>query len=146
MKPIRYYPFAPSKTFGSFTDCFFNNSIADFFGSDFTLSSPSVNVIEDGDFYRIEVAAPGLEKGDFEVNVENGFLNISAEHKEKEEVKEGKYMRREFNYTSFKRSFELPDIVKADKIEATYKDGILKVKLPKKAEAKAPDAHLVKIK
>jgi HSP20 family protein len=146
MKPTRYNPFAASKTFGNFADSFFNNSIADFFGSDFTLSSPSVNVIEDGNFYRIEVAAPGLEKGDFEVNIENGFLNISAEHKQEEEVKEGKYMRREFNYTSFKRSFELPDTVKADKVEAKYENGILKINLPKKAETKVENSRLIEIK
>lgn len=146
MKPTRYYPFAPSKTFGNFVDDFFNRSIGDFFGSDFTISSPSVNVIEEEGVYRIEVAAPGLEKGDFEVNVDNGFLHISGEHKRKEEVKEEKYMRREFNYTSFKRSFELPETVKAEEIEAAYENGVLKIKLPKETKAKVETAKFIEIK
>ena len=146
MKPTRYYPFAPSKTFGSFVDNFFNSSLSDFFGSDFTISSPSVNVIEDGDVYRIEVAAPGLEKEDFEVNVDNGFLNISAVHKKDEEVKEGKYMRREFNYTSFKRSFELPDTVNAEQIEAKYENGILFISIPKVEKSEKEDSRLIEIK
>ena len=125
MKPTRYYPFASSKTFGNFANDIFNSSLSNFFGSDFTINSPSVNVIEDDHVYRIEVAAPGLEKEGFEVSVDNGFLNISAEHKKDEEVKEGKYMRREFNFTSFKRKFELPETVNADQIEAKYENGIL---------------------
>lgn len=146
MKPTRYYPFAPSKTFGNFVDDFFSRSIVDFFGSDFTISSPSVNVIEEEGSYRIEVAAPGLEKGDFEVNVDKGFLHISGEHKQKEEVKEEKYMRREFNYTSFKRSFEMPETVKAENIEAKYENGVLKIKLPKETKAKVETAKFIEIK
>ncbi len=146
MKLVKYNPFAPSKTFGSFVDDFFNRSITDVLGADFTMNSPSVNIVENGDFYRIEVAAPGLEKGDFEVNVDKGFLNISAKHEHKEEKKEGRYTRREFNYTSFNRSFELPDTVDANAIEAEYENGILMIKLPKKEEVKVEEAKFIEIK
>ena len=146
MKLIKYNPFAPSKTFGSFVDDFFNRSITDILGADFTISSPSVNIVENGDFYRIEIAAPGLEKEDFEVNVEKGYLNISATKELKEEKEEGRYTRREFNYTSFKRSFELPETVEANSIEAEYENGILMIKLPKKEEVKAEEAKFIEIK
>lgn len=146
MKLVKYNPFAPSKTFGSFVDDFFNRSITDVLGADFTMNSPSVNIVENGDFYRIEVAAPGLGKGDFELNVDKGFLNISAKHEHKEEKKEGRYTRREFNYTSFSRSFELPDTVNAEAIEAEYENGILMIKLPKREEVKVEEAKFIEIK
>lgn len=147
MKPTRYYPFAPSKTFDNFVNDFFNRSIADFVGVDSMISAPSVNVIENGDYYRIEVAAPGLNKEDFEVSVDKNLLTISAQREQtKEEGEEGRYTRREFNYASFRRSFELPDIVESDHIEAGYENGILKIKLPKSAKAKVEEARYIEIK
>ena len=146
MSLIKYNPFA-TKSVGNFFDDFFNRGIADFVGSDFSVSTPSVNVVETENSYRVEVAAPGLEKQDFEVSIDNGSLNISARKEHQEEVKDGdKYMRREFNFTSFTRSFQLPDTVKADDIAANYENGVLKITLPKKEEAKIEAAKVIDIK
>lgn len=145
MSLIRYNPFA-AKSVGNFFDDFFNRDISGFFGSDFSASNPSVNVVETENSYRVEVAAPGLEKEDFEVNVDNGFLTISARKEQKEETKGDRFMRREFNYSSFTRSFQLPDTVKAGDIAASYENGVLKVTLPKKEEAKIESARVIEIK
>jgi HSP20 family protein len=146
MSLIKYNPFVPAKNFGSFFDDFFNRTIGDFVGFDLAISQPSVNVIETADNFKLEVAAPGLEKGDFEVNVEGDYLSISAKKEHKEEVKEGKYTRREFNFTSFNRSFRLPETVSGEKISANYENGVLNVILPKKAEAKTEPTRVIEIK
>ena len=99
-----------------------------------TLSNtlPSVNISEDDENFRIELAAPGLEKKDFKIETEGGYLIISSEkEKESEEEKEN-FKRREFSYTSFSRSFQLPDNTLPEKIEAKYDNGILRLALPKK--------------
>lgn len=136
----------PSKTFGGLFDEFFNRSLSDVVGSDFTFSTPSVNVIENDNDYLVEVAAPGLSKEDFFVEVDNDHLIISASKEEKKEEKEGKFTRNEFNYGSFTRRFYLPETVKADKIDAKYKDGILTLMIPKKEEAKTKAPISIKIK
>ena len=146
MSLVRYNPFA-TKSVSNFFDDVFNRGITDFFGSDFSTNMPSVNVVETEKNYRVEVAAPGLEKEDFEVSVDNGFLNISAKKEHQDEVKEGdKYMRREFNFSSFTRSFQLPETVNAEDIAANYENGVLKITLPKKEEAKIEAAKVIEIK
>jgi HSP20 family protein len=97
---------------------------------------PAANVQEQEDAFRIELAAPGMQKGDFRINVENGTLTVSSEEKNETKEEEDNYTRQEFSYRSFKRSFVLPDSVKADDIQAKYEDGVLKLTLPKKDEAK----------
>ena len=93
---------------------------------------PAMNVKELDDHFEIEIAAPGFNKKDFEISIENGMLKIRAEQKEEKEKKEEDYTRREFNYNSFYRSFTLPENVNADEmIDATYKRGILKLVLNK---------------
>lgn len=96
---------------------------------------PAVNVVEADDHFRIDVAAPGMNKGDFNINVENDTLTIAAKKEENTENKE-KYTRREFRYVAFKRSFHLPETIDVDKITATMKNGILSLTLGKKEEAK----------
>lgn len=96
---------------------------------------PSVNIIDNKTSFDIEVAAPGMKKSDFNVEVENGMICISAEHEESKEEKETNFTRREFNYNSFERRFSLPENVDSDNITATYKDGVLKLNL-KKSRAK----------
>ena len=117
--------------FGRDTDQFFNPARA---GN----AVPAVNVREDNETFRVELAAPGLRKEDFKVTLDNGLLTISAEtrgeHEEKNEA--GQYTRREFSYRSFSRSFTLPNTVEADRIDARYQDGILHLSIPKKEEAK----------
>jgi HSP20 family protein len=96
---------------------------------------PSANVIEDEDNYKLEIAAPGFEKEDFHIRVENNRLNISTDRKDGSERKDN-YMRREFGFMDFSRSFTLTESIATDAISAGYKNGILTVTLPKKEEAK----------
>jgi HSP20 family protein len=108
---------------------------------------PAVNIRETKDEYAIEVAAPGMKKEDFRLKVENDVLTISSENQSEKEEKDdkGQYTRREFSYQSFQRSFTLPNTVQGDKIEATYTDGVLHIKLPKKEEAKQKPPREIKI-
>ena len=93
---------------------------------------PAMNVKETKDKFDIEIAAPGFGKKDFKISIENGLLKISAERKEEEEEKDEDFTRREFNYNSFYRSFTLPENVNEEEvIDATYKNGILKLVLNK---------------
>ena len=107
-------------------------------------SSPAVNVEETDKEYRIEVAAPGLEKEDMQVSVEDGVLTISSEKEAENEEKKENYIRREFGHASFRRSFTLPDEVSAEKISAKHKTGVLQVILPK-AEVKVNPSKEIKI-
>lgn len=110
-----------------------------FWDSDFlprTLTMPAVNIDENKDQYELSLAVPGMKKNDFNINVEGSMLTISSEKEEESEQKQKNGYRREFNYSSFSRSFALPDEVIKDKIDARYQDGVLKVSLPKKEEAK----------
>ena len=109
-----------------------------------TFTMPAVNVTEDKDFYKISLAAPGLEKKDFNIDVEGNMLTISSEKEEKKEEKNERLTRKEYNYSSFSRSFTLPEAVMTEKIEAVYEGGELKVMLPKKDEAKKaiPSKHI----
>jgi len=112
--------------------------------SDKTL--PAVNVKETDDNYIIEVAAPGMEKKDFKINLQNNVLTISSEKEEKKSKKKGDYTRREFNYESFQRCFTVRESeVDSDKIKADYADGVLSIKLPKKEEIKPKPAREIKI-
>jgi HSP20 family protein len=93
---------------------------------------PAVNVKETDTAYELEVAAPGLSKDDFKIDVEGQTLTISAEKETKEEEKKDTYSRKEFSYSSFKRSFNLPErTVETDKITAKYTDGVLQLYIPK---------------
>jgi HSP20 family protein len=145
MSLIKYDPFAPVRSLTNVVDEFFNRGIGELVGYDHAFSVPSVNVIEKPDSFLLDIAAPGLEKADFKVSVENGCLNISAKKEKKEEVKEGKYTRREFNYTSFSRAFTLPEGVKPEDVHATYENGVLHVTIPKKEAAKVEDARVIEI-
>jgi HSP20 family protein len=108
---------------------------------------PAVNIKENDNEFMIDVAAPGLKKGDFKLNYDNGRLTISSEIKDEKEEKEGdKITRREFSYQSFQRSFSIPEnMVNADKIGAKYENGILHVILPKREEIKPKPAREIKI-
>lgn len=107
---------------------------------------PATNIRESGDDFVIEVAAPGMEKSDFEVNVDNGVLSIGYEREEKHENEGEEYTHREFGYSSFRRSFTLPDTIDGDKVDAKYKNGVLYVTLPKKENAKKKPARLIDVK
>jgi len=92
---------------------------------------PAVNIRETKDQFMLEVAAPGLKKDDFVVEVDNGMLVVRAEKSVEKEDKGDDYTRQEFSYESFRRSFWLPENVNSDAIKATYKNGILNIALPK---------------
>ena len=93
---------------------------------------PSTNVIENDKEFKLELSAPGFDKKDFKVEVVEGMLNISAEKEEKKEEKKENYRKKEFSYSSIRRSFSLPENVVDEKIDAKYDNGILNVILPKK--------------
>lgn len=99
-------------------------------------NEPALNIIEEDDKFEIELAAPGFSKKDFEVTIDNGYLNIAAENSNTEEEREDNYTRKEFNYNSFEKRLQLPDSVKEEEVKAKYKDGILRFNLAKKEEAK----------
>ena len=109
-------------------------------------SMPAVNVKETEDQFELELAAPGMAKDDFHIEVDADVLTISSEKKEsKEEKEEGKFTRREFRYNAFKRSFTLPETVDSNKIEANYTAGVLSLVIPKKEEAKPQPARKIEI-
>ena len=106
---------------------------------------PAANIIEADDHFNIELAAPGKKKSDFTIELDEGVLTISSETETKSTEKDGSFTRKEFGYSSFKRSFNIPETISADKISASYKEGILTVSLPKKAEALPQPKKLISI-
>ncbi|MFN4233302.1 MAG: Hsp20/alpha crystallin family protein [Bacteroidia bacterium] len=145
---IKKNPFSVMSLF----DDFFTKDLFDWSNKNFAefgSTLPSVNVKESDADYKLELAAPGLKKEDFKINLDGNLLTISSEKKEEKEDKdkEGRYTRREYNYQSFSRSFTLPENSKADDIKAEYKDGVLNVVIPKK-EVKPiePKAKLIEVK
>jgi HSP20 family protein len=107
---------------------------------------PAVNVTEDSTSYKIAMAAPGLKKEDFKINVEGNLITISAEKTESKEDRDEKYTRKEYNYTSFARTFTLPDNIKTERIEAHYENGELYLSLPKLVEEKTGTHKKIEIK
>ena len=121
----------------SFFDDFITKDLFDFGTPKFTKSEftmPSVNVKEQDNGFEIHVAAPGIKKEDLKINLDRNVLTIASESKTENEEKDeqGGFTRREFNYSSFSRSFTLPEMVEPERIEASYEDGILKIMVPKK--------------
>lgn len=120
------------------------NVFNDFFDTDFmpriNATAPAINVIETEKDYKVELAAPGMRKDDFQVHINNeGNLSIKMESKKENEQKEkGRYLRREFSYSKYEQTLILPDDVKKDKISAKVTDGVLTVTLPK-SEVKVSD-------
>ena len=124
--------------FPAIFDDFFKpwNEFMDLNGWGRTMTVPAVNITDNLDEYKVSLAAPGLKKEDFKIDVEGNMLTISNEKEESTEEKDAKFTRKEYSYSSFSRSFTLPDDVNRENIEAVYQDGVLKLSLPKKEEAK----------
>ena len=101
-----------------------------------TMNVPAVNITEHQAEYVVSLAAPGLKKNDFKIDVDGNMLTISSEKEETKEEKDKRFTRKEYNYSSFSRSFTLPEDVNAEKIAAKYEDGVLKLSLPRKEETK----------
>jgi len=140
-------PILRSKSyFPAFTDDFFGRDfLSNFLDNETALSTPAVNVSENKNEFLIDVAAPGLDKDDFIIDLHNNLLTISSEKENKREEKEEKCIRREFSYSSFKRSFSLPDTADVDKITASHQYGILHISIPKKEEAKEKPVRQIKV-
>jgi HSP20 family protein len=107
---------------------------------------PMVNIRESSDNFDVEVAAPGMEKKDFKIQLDNNLLTISSHKENSEESEHDGYNRREFSYQSFQRSFILPkDVVDQDGIAASYENGLLRLTIPKKEEAKQKGPRLIEV-
>jgi len=107
---------------------------------------PAVNIKENGDTFEVEVAAPGMAKDDFKVTLDGNLLTISSVKQEQNEEHKDNYTRREFSYQSFQRSFELQkEVVDQDNIQARYENGVLRLTIPKKEEAKQKEPRLIEI-
>lgn len=130
---VRNYDLFPSLLNG-----FFNEDYVERF-------TPSANIKENDGGYEVELALAGYNKEDFKIEVNNHTLTVSTESKSESEETEENYVRKEFSYNSFSRSFRLPKTVDSDKIEASYENGILKLEIPKKEEAKAKEPRLIAI-
>ena len=134
--------YSSHQNLADYIDDFFNRNYRRRVGSydrmeDSDMTLPAVNVSESEDAFVLEMAAPGFEKNDFNIEVENGVLTISArkaEEKENGKQPSNRYTRREFRYHSFQRAFTLPENVVEDDIEATYVNGILLLTLPVKGD------------
>jgi len=109
-----------------------NSSLSDIIGTDFVSDSPSVNITENEKQHNIRVAAPGLEKADFIIKVEKDQLFVSTDKEIKKDNTDSNFLRREFSYSNFKRSFHLPETIDRENISATYLDGILDITIAKK--------------
>jgi HSP20 family protein len=145
---MRILPYRPNLTINSIQsvmDELFDRNISGMLGSDQVVTWPHTNIREDNSHYIIELSAPGLEKNRFEITVKGDRLLIETLKKNENNQTENavKWLRREFSYDHFKKTFKLPENAAADNIEAQYEHGILKIKIAKKA-AEAED-QLIKI-
>lgn len=133
-----------SRFFDDDWDTLFDWTSRNFSNTETTL--PSVNVKENDDAFTVEMAAPGMKKEDFQIELKDNLLTIKSELREEKEEEEASYKRREFSYRSFQRSFNLNhQVVDDSKIKASYRDGILSILIPKKEEAKPKAPKVIKI-
>jgi len=110
------------------------------------MNVPAVNISEQKDNYLVSLAVPGVKKEDLKIDVDGNMLTISSEKEVSNEEKDKKFTRREYSYSSFSRSFTLPEEINKEKIDARYEDGVLKISLPRKEEAKKPAAKNIAVK
>jgi HSP20 family protein len=136
MTLVRFNQRPVDKKVNSFFEDFFSQFPSRLVNDDFVSTSVPVNIREMEGAYAIEVVAPGMDKGDFKVNVDNNILTISAEKKAESNKENERMVRREYSYKSFARTFTLDETINADNIQAKYENGVLHIELPKKIEAK----------
>lgn len=130
------FPAKNTEAVNPFVHSVFDNLFNDSFVNDRLVARvPAVNIIEDEKAFSIELAAPGLEKSDFKINVDKNIITLAVEKEVSKDSEGIIYSKKEFNYSSFSRSFTLPETVDYSNIEASYVDGILTVKIGKKEEA-----------
>jgi HSP20 family protein len=123
-------------------DKFFNNRWIE---KELNRSLPAVNIKESNNDFNIEFAAPGFDKTDFKISVKENILTVTAAKQDEKKEEKERFTRKEFSYNSFSRSFTLPETVIANKINAKYTDGILKLHIPKKEEARALPETKIKV-
>jgi len=132
--------FNPTKNNGSlmpgFNDVFDSIFTDTFFNDRLTTRVPAANISETEDHYHVELAAPGLKKEEFKLNLDRNVLNVAVEQGNQNNQGGKNYSKREYSYNSWVRSFTLPDSANAESIEATYTDGVLKIDIAKREEAK----------
>ena len=152
MNFIRFNRPVPSNPLASVLDDFFTKGLSELSGHNFASSRPSVNIIETDEAFEVKLAAPGLKKEDFEIKVDKDQLLVKVTQEEStseasDETEETgpKYRRREFDFSSFSRSFHLPETIDSDAINAAYTDGVLTFTLNKKEEAKPKEPRLIAI-
>jgi HSP20 family protein len=130
-------------------DRFFDNDLFDWSNRNYSSTNttlPSVNIKESSEDFEVEVAAPGLAKNDFKIHLNRDLLTISSEKEIDNETKDGQsFTQREFSYQSFSRSFSLPNTADSEKIAAKYENGILRITIPKKEEARPRPARQISI-
>ncbi len=130
-------------------DDFWNDTSFDWNNRNFSSTSttiPSVNIKETENDYEVEMAAPGMKKEDFKITLDGNLLMISSEKRSDNEEQNEQYTRKEFSYQSFQRSFQLPkDVVDEESIQARYENGVLRLIVPKKEEAKKKAPRTIEI-
>jgi HSP20 family protein len=135
--------------FPALFDDLFNRDLFNWNNSNYSATRttlPSVNIRETDDGFEVEMAAPGMDKKDFNISLEGNTLTIASQKKNEEEHKENGYRRREFSYQSFRRTFLLPkDVVDDEHIVARYENGLLLLQIPKKEEVKKKAPRLIEI-
>jgi HSP20 family protein len=126
-------------------DRFYRSNMLDFWNDDILQTTPALNVTEEKNQYKVEMAAPGLKKEDFKIDIDGNLLTVSADTEtETKEDKDNNY-RREYNYSCFSRSITLPDIADANRISAKYTDGVLNLSIPKKADGQSKNVQQIKV-
>lgn len=132
-----------------FFDDIFGRELFNWENNNFSSTSttlPSVNIKETSDSYKVEVAAPGMEKSDFNITLDGNLLTISSAKEHEETTQQETFTRREFSYQSFQRSFELPkNVVDEEHITSRYENGLLLLTVPKKEEAKQKPPRMIEI-
>lgn len=137
MTLIKFQKENPARTLFPNSVDLFNEFFNDFAGSDFRKwNTPAVNISENDQAYKLQIAVPGLKKDDFKIALEENTLVVSAEQKSENAEKTERYSRKEFSFSSFTRRFTLPENIDQTNISANYENGIMLLVLPKKAEEK----------
>jgi HSP20 family protein len=137
------------RLYPAFFNNFFNRELIDWANNGFSAENttlPAVNILEDENKIQIELAAPGMKKEDFKIDLDQNRLTVSAEIEEEKNETGERYSRKEFCYRSFRRQFNVPvETVNGDQIQASYKDGILTLTMPKREELKPKPARAIEI-
>lgn len=138
---------APSLKNDFFTSNFFTPRLFDIESNlfDVGMTSPLANIAETNKEYKVEISVPGMKRDDFKVDIENGVLTVTSEKEEEKKEEDKNYKRREFSYSSFSRTFSLPENVNENKISAKYDNGILQVTIPKKEATEQKPKKAIKV-